>query len=127
MFARNPKQKRLKTIFWGYLSFIILVSILPINGEEGGLNNNYTFNIRWDYLLHTMAYLPLPVLMSSKLKNKWIILISALIIAIGLEAVQLIVPFRSFNINDLIANGIGVIMGWAFLMIVGKKVLNLYY
>lgn len=111
MFARNPKQKRLKTIFWVYLSFIILVSILPINGEEGVLNNNYTFNIRWDYMLHSLAYIPIPILIKTLVKPYWQVILISSLIAVALESLQLLLPFRTFNTNDLMANVIGVVIG----------------
>jgi VanZ family protein len=115
-----------KYITYIYLAILLLGSLLPINGEGSALNNNYTLNIRWDYLLHGLVYLPLSVLVFAAIRNtrriSLIILVIALTIATGLETMQMLVPYRSFNINDLVANGVGVMTGWMLMMLLRKKV-----
>ena len=52
----------IKFITLSYLLVLLLGALLPLNSGVS-LNENYTMHIRWDYLLHALAYLPLPVLM----------------------------------------------------------------
>ncbi len=104
------------------------------------LNDNYTLNIRWDYLLHAIAYLPLPVLMwlyfekGSFKKDQsigdagrfllWVVLFP-LIIASLFEAMQLIIPYRRFNINDMVASCMVVIIGLVLLPVLKKLILRI--
>ena len=118
----NPKH-----ITYIYLAILLLGTLLPINGSDSALNNNYTLSIRWDYLLHALVYLPLPALtlatVRGVLKNGWMILLIGLVIAAGLEALQMFVPYRAFNINDLVANGVGVTLGWIIITVFGTRLM----
>jgi VanZ family protein len=100
-----------------YLMILFLGATLPINGTDSALNNNYLLNIRWDYLLHALIYIPLyPLLLlsqrnKSKTKINLILLTLSIIIAISLEAIQYIIPWRAFNVNDMVGNVVGVGIG----------------
>ncbi|RLD50386.1 MAG: hypothetical protein DRJ05_19680, partial [Bacteroidetes bacterium] len=48
-----------------------------------------------------------------------IVLIS-LIFAFSLEGIQYFLPYRAFNINDMVANGIGVILGLIIYTVLKK-------
>ena len=53
-----------------YLTLLLLATFLPINNPNSGtsvLINNYIFNIRWDYLLHVLVYIPIPFLLKKVL------------------------------------------------------------
>jgi VanZ family protein len=104
------------------------------------LNDNYTLHIRWDYLLHTLVYLPLPFLLALILKTGSIdrttdrslkkthffqVLLLAGVIVVSFELVQKILPYRSFNINDMLANGIGAVIGLILLRIFGQSLYSL--
>jgi VanZ family protein len=88
------------------------------------LTDNYTLNIRWDYLLHAMVYFPLPLLMvlgwKRNLRMVWIVAVS-LAVFVLFELIQRILPYRSFNINDMVANGVGVMLGWTGVLIFRKR------
>ena len=101
-------------------------------------------SIRWDYLLHALVYLPLPLLLGlsirkgsgitfvqpgphesepSKTGNSrfWIrIIIYSLLITVLLECLQLVIPYRAFNINDLLANGVGAVLGFLLLAVLSN-------
>ena len=109
-----------------YLLILLLGSVLPINSGSSALNDNYTLHIRWDYLLHALVYMPLPALLvlgmpvrlsrqidlkSGKMCLIMLIIFLSVIIPVLFELVQKILPFRTFNINDLMANMAGVILG----------------
>lgn len=101
---------------------MLLLVVLPINGEGSTLNNNYTLGIRWDYLLHALVYIPLPVLLALNKKiNFWIGILLALILASGFEFMQMALSYRAFNINDLVANLIGVGLGVLLIIILKIK------
>lgn len=115
-------------------------AVIPLNSVSTALNDNYTLHIRWDYLLHAVAYLPLPLLMwlyfeKGSFKSDqsiggqgrfllWVVLFP-LLIASFYEALQLIVPYRRFNINDMFAGSIGVIIGLVLLPVLKKFILRI--
>jgi VanZ family protein len=110
-------MKYFKAIFWLFSAIIILQAVAPINGPNSKLNQVYIFFIRLDYLIHTgmimclsvlfrIAYFPKPRMI---LRKELIFFGVILFAAILSEAVQLLVPYRTFNINDLTANLLGVI------------------
>ena len=121
---------------WFYLLFLFLGTVLPINSGSSALNDHYTLHIRWDYLLHALVYMPLPVLLGLAFRKKspeqpeqsfsksrfWIqvVLVSLFVTAL-FELLQMILPYRAFNINDLLANGVGVIMGLGFAVAFRKR------
>jgi len=117
---------RLRYIAYIYLLILLIGTLVPLGQLNHTLNDNYTLNIRWDYLIHALVYMPMTVLlgfglMRGRIDNDlqafgsvryWIIIAFAgLFIAASLEALQLIIPYRRFNINDMLANGLGVLIG----------------
>ena len=122
-----------KYLTYIYLFILLLGTVLPINTiSSSSLNDHYTLHIRWDYLLHALVYLPLPMLLALGLKKRsvgdghsgvnitrlliWIVLIS-LSITILFEGIQMILPYRAFNINDMVANGIGASIGLMVILV----------
>ncbi|MEA2106956.1 MAG: VanZ family protein [Bacteroidota bacterium] len=105
-------------IFWFWLNFILLVSILP-----GGPEMKAEFNdksIRLDYLLHFIAYFSLAIFYLLWKANKYFnikprllysFLIGGFILAAGSEAIQSMIPGRTFNPYDFYANAAGIILG----------------
>jgi len=94
-----------------YLVFILVIAIIPINGKESTVNNTFVFSLRLDYIFHIILFSPW-WLFKPKSYNKirsWFVF--GLLFAIFSELIQYFVPYRAFNINDLIANCSGVIFG----------------
>jgi glycopeptide antibiotics resistance protein len=117
--------RRLRTFCLIYTVGLLIVSVLPINGEGSSLNNNYIFNLRWDYVLHGVVLIPLGIMLDSlvqktKLQSKTLGLLIGLSLAIIVELIQLYIPFRTFNINDLFANVLGVSLGYLLGIIIQK-------
>lgn len=87
------------------------------------MNETYVVQVRSDYLLHALVYLPMPLLLGLFLERGpvrqdrrkflfWLgIILPSLLFTVLFEGVQLILPYRSFNINDMMANGLGVVIG----------------
>jgi glycopeptide antibiotics resistance protein len=121
-FSRFKNRFSRKSIVYIYILILFLGSVVPIGNRSSDiLMDNYTLDIRWDYLLHAILYLPLPLILMYGLRHFKsrvmirIILISILI-PVLFEFIQMGVPYRNFNINDLMANSIGVILGWIVLL-----------
>ena len=108
-----------------YLILLLTGALIPLGMGSTALNNNYTFHVRADYLLHSLFYIPLPViLLLSRWGRRagWIqVILFSIIVVVLFETVQMLVPYRAFNINDLIANGIGVVIGFILFAVFGTK------
>lgn len=115
--------------------YFILLAILmwaPLNGMGLALNN-YIFGLRLDHLLHASVYLFCPLFLADWLDKKygWILL-AAILIGLITESVQALLPFRGFDINDLVANCLGNLLGWLAILpllirhqkIVNKRIIN---
>ena len=112
-----------------YLLMLLTAALIPIGNETQMLLSNFTLHIRADYLVHALIYLPLPVVL---LLSRWgrrvgwmpVILLSMTVVVL-FETVQMLIPYRSFNINDLIANGIGVLIGLLLFVFFGSRLLKI--
>ncbi len=100
--------------FWGYLVSIVLLMALPLNSSKQ-LNDIMVLSFRGDYLLHAILFLPwmyfYPVYKIGVIN--W--LFAGIVFAAGSEALQYVLPYRAFNINDLLANGMGVLLVHSFI------------
>ncbi len=119
-FQKNPIQFYMLL----YLLIILLLVVLPLNNSESFLNNTYIVKIRLDYLGHVILFLPFVFLLRLASRVKFGI---ACLLGIGYalftESLQFYLPYRSFNINDMIANALGVLMGLVLLVPVVSSVL----
>ena len=119
-------MKPVQRLFWVYTVFIPLLAVLPINGTNSRLNNTYIVSIRLDYILHVGIFilwmilfkLAYSVKIAAYRKNESLrLVVMVVLFAFLSEVVQSLIPYRSFNLNDLIANLIGVFIGILFLFI----------
>ena len=115
-----------KKLFYTYLLVLVLLAVLPINGTDSSLNNNYIFKIRLDHFAHFTVLLPYFFLLNKRVAFDVItlvLLIWALLFASFTELIQYVIPYRAFNINDLISNWTGILMsvGSFFLYQQGRK------
>ena len=95
-----------------YLIALITVSVIPLGSASKHLTDVTVIHLRGDYFLHMLVYLPILMLMVlSFQKCKWEMLVVALVMAVGLEFIQMALSYRAFNINDLLANVAGVVIG----------------
>ncbi len=88
-----------------------MLAIAPINGNGGSLNDIFILELRSDYLIHALQFLPW-MFFGMKINKSFLLwLIAGLFFASITEGIQYFLTYRSFNINDLIANLIGVLLG----------------
>jgi glycopeptide antibiotics resistance protein len=102
--------RNLPYLFWLYFFGIILLITLPVN-KSGSLNNITVVHMRGDYFFHILTFFPWAFFGLMMKKNLWLWLLPGLLFAFGTELLQLALPWRRFNINDLIANGAGIFLG----------------
>jgi VanZ family protein len=105
----------------GYFVALALLMWLPLNGVVP--LDNYVFGLRADHLLHASVYLPC-VFFLGRLFRKPVVTLWFFSVGIGMltEGVQFLLPYRGFDVNDLLANAIGVSLGlFLFLFFLKKK------
>ena len=113
-----------KLVFGLYCLIVILLVTLPIN-STGELNDVTILSFRGDYFFHALLFLPWPLfqIIAKDQLGVWIII--GFVFAVGSELIQLILTYRAFNINDLIANSIGIVSGFIlYLVFKGFKIRN---
>lgn len=118
-----------KTLSYTYLAVLILLAVLPLNGLNEKASDVHLLAIRGDYWIHSLLMIPLfPItfILAGKKGNKtiplFIVLFLCLFFAFGLEFVQYFLMYRSYNVNDLVANGFGVVIGMVILLFSQKKI-----
>ncbi|HOX77095.1 MAG TPA: VanZ family protein [Bacteroidales bacterium] len=119
----------MKIILILYTIIIVLLAILPINNGNGFLNDNFILSFRLDYIAHFAIFIPwmlISWLFYASWESRtllrifgWILL--GLILAVATEFVQYLLPYRAFNINDLAANVLGVMLGGLFFIFKPKR------
>jgi VanZ family protein len=68
--------------------------------------------IRADYIIHALMFFPWAFFMFAFKKiNKWIWIFIGLLVGIIMEFVQHFLKYRTFSFNDIIADGVGLILG----------------
>ena len=107
-----------KWCLWFCVSFgflLIISTFLPYN-----LNENQKIaghKIRLDYLMHLGVYTVLSFSFFCSKKNNLsfkmlsFYISAGLIFSLVLELLQILVPYRTFNILDVMFNGIGILLG----------------
>jgi VanZ family protein len=112
-------RKRLKTALIVYTIILILLSVLPINSTSSTINHTYVVKVRLDYLLHYIVFfswmffvwIATNVSFRTDFRKTTFIIFLCLLFAFANELIQYFLPYRAFNINDLVANSIGVLLG----------------
>ena len=113
-----------------YVGLLLLGSVVPIGNQASDiLMDNYTLDIRWDYLLHALIYLPLPLILfygrrSIAGSGAIRLIFLSVFIPVLFEILQMVIPYRSFNINDMMANCFGVVLGWVLVLVLRKSRLS---
>jgi glycopeptide antibiotics resistance protein len=128
MITRNLLRNLSVTTFWIWSATILLVSVSPGAGVGSAIIGDFSF--RLDYPLHTIAFIPLPVLSwihrgcsrnffsQSGYRNT---IIFCFLLAIVAETLQIFVPTRTFNPLDIVSNSLGVVLGLAAVVILSGR------
>lgn len=105
-----------KKLSIAYFVILALLMWAPLNGIGLALNN-YVFGLRLDHLLHASVYLLCPLFLADWFeKRSGRVLVVALAIGLITESVQYLLPFRGFDVNDLLANCVGNLIGWLAIL-----------
>jgi len=86
-----------------------------------GLNNITILQLRGDYVFHILMFLSwaffsgvFPIK-----KSYWVLI--GLLFAAGSEALQNPLPYRASNVNDLLANMVGILVGFTQVLLINIR------
>jgi glycopeptide antibiotics resistance protein len=110
-----------KVLSWLIISYVLIIMVLSVadvnSNKQVNLSSTWVLSIRSDYLLHALLFVPWMVLVRWRWKEKkgaWFFmkaLGAGLLLAVISEGVQYWLPYRAFNLVDLGANWVGVVLG----------------
>ena len=86
---------------------IVAGSLLPLPAEAVGFS---------DKVLHGAAYAMLMFWFGQLYSPKWGVALVAAGLGISLEIGQLLIGYRYFEVLDILANVVGILIGWAALL-----------
>ena len=116
------EKKILKYFFIIYTVLIIVLAIIPI-GNSDVLTHTSIISFRADHILHVLVFIPWAFFCIRLKKNLLPWFVWGILYAIGAESIQYLLPYRSFNISDMLSNIIGVVVGFVVFVPL-KKLLN---
>ncbi len=100
-----------------YLVLVVLLMVLPFG--DVNINDTFVVGFRLDYIVHFVIYMPWMFLCGKRWSLLW--LLCGVAVVIALECVQWFLPYRGFNINDIIAGVIGVVISFVVSSFVKSK------
>lgn len=121
-FGRTGRRKLRPWYFFG-LAFLMWA---PLNGVGLPLDN-YILGLRADHLLHASVYIPCTLFLwdlykrSGRNGRRWAVWATAVAVGLLTEGVQYLLPYRGYDVNDLVANTLGVTLGWVTLLLVRRR------
>ena len=120
MLQEKRMANGVRWLFWGWLIMVLILNVVPFGNETNrSLSSNKLFKFRLDYVVHSLTFLVFAWIWVLGKINKvcWfesyevlkfggIVFVSAM----GIELLQIFVPYRTFNPMDMIANLFGAIL-----------------
>ena len=92
----------------------------PLNGVGIPLDN-YILGLRADHLIHASVFIPCTLFLMDLFGRKgWPTWLVAVGIGLLTESIQWLLPYRGFDINDMVANVIGISLGWLAILVVRR-------
>ncbi len=114
MICSFGRKSRRKLRPW-YFVLLAILMWAPLNGVGIPLNN-YILGLRADHLLHASVFIPCTLFLMDVIDRRWLVWLVAVGIGLLTEGGQWLLPYRGYDVNDLIANAIGVTMGWLVIL-----------
>jgi VanZ family protein/O-antigen ligase len=147
MSANNAIRSYLGPASLIYLAFVIYGSLVPLDYQPRPLADAlHAFaNIRWlnlglasraDWVANLLLYIPLGFLASNWLagsSSRTATRITAalfaaplcMVLAVGVEFIQLYFPPRTVSLNDLLAESLGTLIGVSLHVLIGERVMQI--
>ncbi|MCX6271821.1 MAG: VanZ family protein [Bacteroidetes bacterium] len=105
-----------RRLFWFYILGITVLALLPLNTRQE-LNHVSILSFRGDHFFHSLVFIPLVFLLKATYKTKSFTLLIGLCIAALMEGIQQPLSYRTFTLPDMLANMLGVCIGFVLLLL----------
>ena len=120
----RPMRKRLR--IW-YFVLLAILMWAPLNGLAAQFPN-YVLGLRFDHVVHASVFIFSALFLVDLVRPKrgwklWLLLLS-MATGVVTECVQYLLPYRGYDINDLVANFLGSFIGW-LIVIFAIKICNI--
>lgn len=112
----------MKNIFIAYVVLVIVLAVIPL-GNSTHLEKITVIHFRADHILHALVFIPWAFFCIRLKKNLLPWFAWGILYAISAESIQYLLPYRSFNISDMLSNIIGVSAGFVVFVPL-KNLLN---
>lgn len=112
--GRNGRRQ-LRPWYFVALAFLMWA---PLNGLGIPLDN-YILGLRADHLLHASVFLPCALFLWDLFegnRRRWAVWLTAVAVGLLTEGVQWLLPYRGYDVNDLVANFLGASLGWIVVL-----------
>jgi VanZ family protein len=115
------QKQNLENLFIVYAVLIIVLAIIPL-GDSKQLEKTIILHFRADHLLHMAIFIPWAFFCIKMKKYLILWFWGGILYAAFSEGIQCWIPYRSCNINDMLANVIGVVAGFFIFVPVLKLI-----
>lgn len=103
-----------------YFAALAVLMWAPLNGLGIPLNN-YILGLRADHLLHASVFLPCALFLMDVIGPRWLVWLAAVGVGLVTEGGQWLLPYRGYDVNDLVANALGVTIGWLAVLALKRR------
>lgn len=106
-------EKLGRTLYFTYLIIILISAIIPPSNIPSSID---------DKIVHAVGFMGVALLYAWAYKKEkwWKNIIYGLAFGIFIEIIQYFIPYRSFELFDIIADGVGLILGVLLVEIMRK-------
>ena len=109
------------TIALAYHALLVVFSLAPPSAPSPIMEAWSIFE-HYDFVIHVAGYLLLVLLWYGFLARSSLCVVLAILTGFALEFAQLLVPWRSFSVLDLLANVVGVALAVSLLALFKRSV-----
>lgn len=119
-------ERTKKLLFSLYFAIILAFSLAMISSKIP-LHKRWLLFVRLDYLSHVLLFIPWMLLVFWVWHKKvgmicfFLASVAGIILAIISECSQYFVPYRSFDVSDLITNCLGIVIGGVISWAIFRK------
>lgn len=96
-----------RRLFIAYIAILIVLMLFPFN--DIAMINKLEFEFQADLLVHGFLLIPWMFFLPNGKKYLWAL--AGVVFGVCLETTHYFLPYRAFNVNDIVANIIGLILG----------------
>ena len=100
-----------KFLFFIWFGLIVFASVVPNSAGDQSLLSKMALT-RSGFFLHVFGYFVLTALAFFAFEKKrfWLYLVGIVLMGVLFEGVQYVMPTRTFNLYDVVANGVGILL-----------------